>query len=195
MKRLIIGVDCDDVLVDCTYYIVKKYNELYSTNVHVENAHASDIAEWGIDDRAEIHRRIDAIQLSDEYAKLIPSDTVVAIVHQLAKQHELHLITARSEAIMDVTNRMLDSYFPGCFTTVEHVGRVRSKGDVCQSINADVLIDDHARHMHDAHEKGVQYLLWFGRYEWQDDQIVPDSAVRCGDWLDVHKEIDRIARK
>lgn len=193
MKRLIIAIDCDDVLLDSTEFIVKKYNDNYDTSVKIENAHLSGNTEWG-SDRDEVHRRIDMIQLSDEYGELKPSTKVMQIIQQLAKDHELHLVTARSEAVMDVTKRMLDTYFAGCFKTIEHVGYKRSKGEVCRAIAADVLVDDNVKHLQDAGECGVVNLLWFGDYKWQNYQESPLGVVRSGDWVAVKREVDRIAR-
>lgn len=67
MKRLVIAIDCDDMLVSGTEHVISSYNKTYGTQVRIEHAHQSDNPEWETD-RDEVFRRIHAIQQSDEYA-------------------------------------------------------------------------------------------------------------------------------
>ncbi len=69
-----------------------------------------------------------------------------------------------------------------------------TKGDICQGLNADVLIDDNLKHLVHAAECGVEGLLWFGSYPWQTDEVVERGVKRCADWDEVLQEINRIAR-
>lgn len=192
MRRLVIAVDCDDVLLDSTAFIVGKYNEQYGAAVTLQEAHTPGNPDWGAE-RDEVYRRIDAIQLSREYGALAPTDEVITGVRELAAHHELHLVTARSEAVMSVTKRMIEQYFPGCFTSIEHVGQLRAKSEICCAINADVLIDDNIKHLHDAAENGIDHLLWFGNYPWQVALEAPIGVARCRDWQEAQQEIQRLA--
>ena len=88
---------------------------------------------------------------------------------------------------------MLDKYFSGCFQGVEHVGAHKSKGEVCKKIRADVMVDDNIKHLMSAAEVGVGKLIWFGYYPWQNNGDFVTGIVRCGDWLDVRREIEAYA--
>ena len=191
--RADIAIDCDDVLVHASEYLVDTYNGLYGTNVKLAHAHQSNNNEWEAD-RDEVFRRLTAIQQSAEFAAISPLEQTITAVHRLARQHELHLVTARLDAVMPVTNQMIETYFAGCFESIEHVGPDRAKGDVCQLIRADVMIDDNYHHLESAHASGVGKLIWFGNYPWQRD--VENGAidiVRCSDWLHVEKELEKYA--
>ena len=94
---------------------------------------------------------------------------------------------------MHTTLAMLEKYFPGVFTEIEHVGLDGSKGEVCQRLKADVLIDDNYKHLVSARECGVDSLVWFGDYPWQTEALSDMRAVRCRDWREVEAEIERIA--
>lgn len=193
MRRLVIAIDCDDVLIDATDYLVREYNRLYDTKVQKVNAHTSKNLEWQAE-RDEVFRRLHAIQLSDDYTSITPAKQTIQAVKRLAQDHELHLVTARASEVTAVTNRMVEDYFPGCFTSIEHVGSDRPKGAVCAALAADILIDDNLKNLETAHESGIDYLLWFGEYEWQDESGDTPHVVRCRDWLGVEAEIERIAR-
>lgn len=193
MKRLVIAIDCDDVLIPATEYLVNTYNKQYGTAVQLKNAYMSKNLEWQAE-REEVFRRLYALQSSPGYATIKPNPAAVEKVRQLAQHHELHLVTARDESVMAATHQMLDAYYPGCFTSVEHVGPDRKKGEICRAVAADVIIDDNLHHLVSARECGVANLLWFGKYPWQDrSEEPPEGTSQCNDWNEVEVEIERIA--
>lgn len=192
MRRLVIAVDCDDVLLESTEFIVETYNQLYDTDVQLEGAYLPQNPLWQ-SDRREVLRRLYEIQLSEGYAKLEPSHLTIAAVARLASLHELHVVSARPTVTLPVTEAMLERYFPGCFTSIEHVGSDRSKGEVCDSLGADILIDDNAKHLLDAQGKGVARLAWFGHYPWQNNEALAEGIDRCADWADVERIVQEFA--
>ena len=192
-KKLVVAIDCDDVLLPSTIRIVERYNTLYQTAVELEHAHSSAYPGWNAD-RGTIHGRILEIQSSPEYAGTPPFEDAVTAVHRLATEYELHLVTARPVAVMAVTNGMIESHFGKCFASVEHVGLDGSKGEICRRIGADVLVDDNLKHLVDAASYGVIHGLWFGEYPWQQNDS-SDIAIRCADWAAVEKEIAYIAKR
>ena len=195
MTRLNIAIDCDDVLIHGTKYIVDVYNQKYGTKVTLAKAHGLDISEWEVS-REKLMRRIDEIQSSDEYAKIAPASCAVDSIKRLAANHDLCIVTARTPALMQVTKKMADKYMPGCFKHLEHVGQDTPKGEVCVRLKSDVLIDDSLRNLKSAKECGVVNRIWFGDYAWQADQKSNDVyTIRCKDWAEVEKEIERIIQQ
>lgn len=194
MKRLIIAIDCDDVLVSGTEHVISSYNKLYGTSVQLEHAHQADNPEWEAE-RDEVFRRIHNIQQTDEYAQIAPDKDAITVVKKLAKHHCLYVVSARHHEVLGVTRAMLDRYFPSCFKGIEHVGSSRSKGEVCKEINADVMIDDNVKNLQSAQEVGVKKLIWFGSYPWQNYDEWPEGVDRCLDWDSIKQEIDRFAEQ
>ena len=191
MRQLVIAVDCDDVLVPSTQKIVALYNQQYGTNVQLDGAHVSKNPDWQAS-REDIAERIYDIQLMNEYVEMLPFDDAIRCCRELMRNHELHLVTARPGRIMHTTLAMLEKYFPGVFTEIEHVGLDGSKGEVCQRLKADVLIDDNYKHLVSARECGVDSLVWFGDYPWQTQVDASGGAMRCRSWYEVQDEIKRI---
>jgi hypothetical protein len=95
---------------------------------------------------------------------------------------------------------MLDKYFPGCFTSIEHTNyfhqsKSRSKGEVCQQIGADVLVDDHIVHGESVLSHGVERVIVFGNYPWNASDKLVQGMIRCNDWSAVEQEIERMSRE
>lgn len=192
MKRLVIAVDCDDVLVLSTEHIVTRYNALYGTNVQLAEAHTSNNPGWRAS-REEIAQRIYDIQLDDSYGEATPLAAAIEVCARLSRRHHLHLVTARPGRVIPVTIAMIEAYFPGVFREIEHVGLDGNKGDVCRRLQADVLIDDNYKHLETARDCGIGHLLWFGNYPWQKQASQLTDVVRCTDWESVEREVERIA--
>ena len=192
MKRLVIAVDCDDVLIETVEKLVEEYNRRYNTDVKIENAFVRNNPDWGAE-RNEVFARFRTIFTSKEFEAITPRPDAVEVVQRLAMYHELHLVTARFLELELVTLRMLNTYFKDCFTEMNHVGD-GSKGDICRAVRADTLIDDNAKHLIDAKNCGVDSTIWFGDYPWQShDSDFVDYTARCKDLYEVEKEIERIA--
>ena len=194
-KRLIIAIDCDDVLIETTEYIVEAYNSQFGTSVTLDRSHEPGNEQWETPDDKTLLLRFNELQSTEEYARLLPMPEALRVVKQLAREHELHLVTARDGAIEAITEAMLSEYLPGCFTSMEHVGRDRSKGEVCQQLKADILIDDSIRNLLSVLEYGLPAggALHFGEYAWNKVEPLPEGVVTCSDWEAVEREVERIA--
>lgn len=192
MSQLVIAVDCDDVLVPSTDRIVSMYNSQYGTAVQSRDAHTSGHPGWAAP-KDVARQRIFDIQLSDEYATTPPFIDAIEACRELAKEHELHLVTARPDAIMSVTIDMLSKYFSGVFAEVEHVGLDGDKGEACRRLGASMLIDDNLKHLESARAQGLGGLLWFGDYAWNQLDAPPEGVRRCLNWQIVKQEVDSFA--
>lgn len=195
MNKLIIAIDCDDVLVPGVEDLINAYNQRHNTAVRLENAYLIDHPEWEAE-RTEAYKRLRDIHLSDDYVHSTPHPTTQEVVRRLAQSHELHLVTAREPELERATLSMIDEFFPGCFVGIEHTGGRIPKGDVCTMIGADMLIDDGLHNLIKAKEYGVAWLVRFGSYPWQreNDLELLSEAISCANWVEVEQEIERIAR-
>ena len=194
MRRLVIAVDCDDVLVATTPFFVDTYNRQYGTQVTLTDAHSADDAVWGAPQDV-VNERIAKIMTTKEYAELGPTQDEVGILTELSKHHELHLVTARRPEEKVLTQSMLDRDLPGVFSSKEFVGWAGSKGDVCKRIGADMLIDDNARHLHGAIQQGLPKngAILFGAYDWNSASSSHEDLTHCTTWPEVKCCIDEIA--
>ncbi|HEU4715592.1 MAG TPA: hypothetical protein VFS14_02055 [Candidatus Saccharimonadales bacterium] len=203
-KRLVIAVDCDDVLLPTSQAIINDYNRRFGTSLTLEDMYQpATLDRWGTDEDDVAIERVNEFLRSEEHARLAPDPAAVESIHWLAERHELHLITGRADFLKEATAQLLDTFFKGCFTSIEHTNYIvaststavrRSKGDVCANINATVLIDDHLVHAEDA-LRTLDRVIVFGDYPWNRRDVLLDGMVRCIDWLSVTKEIDTYASR
>jgi 5'(3')-deoxyribonucleotidase len=186
----VIAVDCDDVLVDTTPNVIAYYNKTYGAHLELKDMYSHDLAVWQVDSDEEAIIRIEKYLKTREYQRIAPFQETIASIKKLSQKHELHVVTGRSEFLSIATQTMLDTYFPGIFASIEFTGmfgeRVRSKGDVCAQIGADLLIDDHLVHAERVAEKGIDVLL-FGDYPWNRREFSSKHITRVRDWLEVER--------
>lgn len=193
MGKLVVAIDCDDVLIHTTEHTIAQYNQLYGTQVQLTRAYLSNNDEWQAS-REEVLQRIADIQHTDEYAAIAPLQVAVDAVQRLAESCELHMVTARSAEVMKVTERMVHQYFPGCFASINHIGSDKSKGEICAMLGASVLIDDNHHHLLAARDHGVEWRVWFGDYPWQQEGDPGAYTIRVFDWPALEAEIARYVR-
>ena len=196
MRRLTIAVDCDDVLAATTPFFINEYNKAYNTNVQLSQAHAMTEDVWGAP-ADEVITRIDAFMNTDAYKQLGPTAEEILVLKDLAQNHSLHLVTARKETERELTQAMLDRDLKDIFVSIDLVGWQGSKGEVCARIGADVLIDDSARHLHDAIKNGLSKdgAILFGGYAWNAADSDHEDLTTCSDWPEVKRVIDTLAEK
>jgi 5'(3')-deoxyribonucleotidase len=204
MKRLIIAIDCDDVLMPTAEAIINDYNARFATKLELGHMYQpASIESWGTDSDDEAIKRVNDFLRSDAHAQIKPYPEAIEAIRLLSQMHELHLVTGRASFLEQVTARMLDVYFQDCFQSVEHTNYIvtsddktsirRTKGEVCRSIGARVLIDDHVHHGRSVLEAGLEGVIVFGDYPWNRNSELSDRMVRCLDWPSTLKEITRIA--
>lgn len=192
MKKLVIAIDCDDVLINASEYIVMTYNQLYGINVQLESAHSSANPAWKAD-RTEVFRRLHHILQGEGFTAIAPRSDAIESIKRLAAHHNLNLVTARDAVIMGVTESMVATYYAGCFKAIHHVGPDNSKGAVRELIGAQVLVDDNSKHLFDALEHGVELAVWFGDYPRQTSQEFDEHIERAGDWIAAERLINDFA--
>lgn len=198
-RRLVIAVDCDDVLLSTAEAIVANYNQRFGTQVTLKDMYKpATIETWGTDDDDIAIERVNEFLRSNEHASLRPTPSAIAGIKELAEYHELHLITGRADFLKDTTKSLLQTYFPDCFTSIEHTNYIlpstskavrRSKGDVCAEIGANILIDDHLVHGVAALDARLEKVIVFGEYPWNSEVELSEGMVRCKNWEAVTEEL------
>lgn len=137
-RKLTIAVDCDDVLVQTAKVIIDGYNKMFKANVPLE-AFYGPIEAWQCGPGEKAVRRVDDVLRSGVTDKVAPDAEAVKAIEYLVrnKGHMVHLVTGRQTYMAHSTQWLVDNYFPGLFSSVEHTNyyaasdsaaRRRSKG-------------------------------------------------------------------
>ena len=196
MRRLVIAVDCDDVLVPTAPFMVRAYNQLYGTSATLAQLNDPSFDIWQADEALQNERWAQLIEV-EGYKELRPSAEEVTILKKIAAQHELHLVTARKEHERAFTQALLEQHLLGVFTTMEFVGWDGSKGQICRKIGADVLIDDNMHHLQNALQFALPAggAILFGDYPWNEAHRSHDDIVHCIDWTAVDRVITALSER
>lgn len=206
-RRLVIAIDCDDVLMPTAQAILDDYNERFGTRVgfeHFYDTTDSSLDVWGVKSRDEAIERVAQFLHSERHDNIMPDAEAILAIPLLAAQHELHLVSGRMDSLKPATERMLQTHFPGFFKSIEHTNFItplgsklirRSKGGLCTAINADILIDDHPHHGNSALAADIGRVILFGDYAWNKLSVLPSNMVHCQDWPKVITEVERYATR
>lgn len=200
-KRLVIAIDCDDVLVPTAQLHLDAYNAKYNTQVQLKDFYSDSL--WGAESEEIAAQRVDELLLSGATWNAVPDAETMVYVRKLAEAgHELHVVTGRQDLQQAETAFQLDKFYPGIFTSVEHTNMYasgknahlkRSKGEVCKAIRASILVDDHAGHVIDALDRGVEKAILYGNYPYNRDAKLVDGMIRAGSMAQVYEEVVHIA--
>ncbi|EKU21290.1 5 deoxy cytosolic type c protein domain containing protein [Nannochloropsis gaditana CCMP526] len=173
---LVVAVDLDEVLGLFVETLARFHNEVYGGSLTADDFHSYDFVHvWG-GTREEANAKVLAFFKSSHF--------------QFCIQRE--------------TEEWVQKHYPGIFTGLHYgnhysaTGPQRSKGDMCQAIKAQLLVDDSLRYAHQvAQDAGIPVLL-FGDYAWnQADPSLPPSSLppsitRVTRWEDVRVHIEAL---
>lgn len=193
-KRLRIGVDVDDVLAAQVKHFVKLSNEVWGTNLTVDDYNEDWTAIWGTT-YEETQKRADVIhtkEIMGEFEYLEDSQEILA---QLAKHHDLFVVTARRTSARALTEDWIERHYPGVFReihlaglwdTVDAQAINLTKAGLCEQLDLDYLIDDQLKHCLATAERGISAII-FGDYSWNHQEQIPENVKRCHSWAEVGK--------
>ena len=195
MRKLVIAVDCDDVIVPTAPATLHHYNQKYGTDVTLQDFYSNDLSLWEAPDNDTAVRRFNEFIESEEFFDLAPTKEAIGALRDLAAYHELHVVTGRPDFVETSTLAWLQRHLPDIFKTVVYtnyftmsfgVTKSRSKAEVCQEIGADYLIDDHLHHAEEVAEEGINALL-FGDFPWNQAESLPPLVTRVSGWSEIRK--------
>lgn len=195
MRKLVIAVDCDDVIVSTAPATLDYYNHKYGTNVPLRDFYSNDLSLWKAPDNDTAVRRFNEFIESEEFFDLAPTKEAIGVLQDLAAYHELHVVTGRPDFVEASTLAWLQRHLPDIFKTAvftnyftlsDGIAKPRSKAEVCQEIGADYLIDDHLHHAEMVASEGINVLL-FGDFPWNQADTLPPRVTRVDGWTQVRK--------
>jgi hypothetical protein len=191
MSKEVLAIDIDDVAVKHVEGFICWSNTTYGTTLTSDDYSESWDELWNIDKEQVEERK--KLFFTDE---IVGSFEIVegagAGITALSGIRKVVGVTSRRESLRTITEQALELIAPGAvdeviFATYFRDGQkfTMSKAEICPSIGATVLIDDHLKHCLAVSEVGVKAVL-FGEYAWNrsDDQL-PDNIVRAKDWSEV----------
>lgn len=166
MKKRVIALDIDDVLIHFYNGIVRYHNALYGT-AHKRGDMVTYQFEklWNCP-REEMVRRVMEYYRSKEHEQVEAIEGVHAVLTRYKKKFTYVCITARPESVRVDTLPILERYFPKLITSAHFLGHLelgtancKSKAEVCHEIGAMLLVEDSLHNGDVAARAGIQVLL------------------------------------
>src|SRR5689334_19284206 len=116
-KRLVIAIDCDDVLVEAVPSILDWYHQTYGIKIPLAKVYSKDLSVWGVEHDDEAIERVNDYLRSDTYMQLPPVQEAIEVLRRLGARHELHVVTGRADFLEEATRRWLLEHFGDIFTS------------------------------------------------------------------------------
>lgn len=196
MKRKIIGLDFDDVLVDFNESIRLFHNNIYGTSYEYKDVIKYDLGLLWKCSPNEIVARIHDFYNSEFHINTPPIEGAIEALRILSKENILVVITSRPESVRKVTLELLEKYFSMQFGEIHfldfHQGglaRRKTKGEMCVEAGVEIFVEDVLQNAVTISNKGIPTLL-FDR-PWNQEKE-PSNITRVFGWNDVLEQIHKI---
>lgn len=192
MTRKVVAIDIDDTLLEHFRVLMDWYNSRYGTHLTLTDYHSDDVSAWGVRRGEDAIRRVHQFFDSPEHIAAEPFPDAQRALAEIARNHDLVIVTARDTIQEEFTHTWLERHFSGLYREVHFTatysleGKSRSKLDVCQKIGVDYIIDDKLDTCMEMHQAGITAIL-FGNYPWNQTNLLPEGMMRCGNWDEVRK--------
>ncbi len=189
-----IGIDLDEVLADFLTALIKFHNDKYDTAFERDQFHSYRVFEiWG-GTQEEADREIFEFYDTNYFNKIEPVPNAIENIDILSKKHELAIITSRqneiSEKTLDWVNKHFENKFSGIYFTNQHSkkGKCINKSAVCDSIGANLIIEDYLDYATECALSGKEVLLF--DCPWNKTQALPKKVSRVYSWNEITETIN-----
>lgn len=184
-----IVIDLDDTLLNFIDAIADFHNSVYGTSLTRDSFHSYNFWEvWG-GTKEEAIEKVEIFFKSKYFNKMRVIEGAREFVDELKKDNELYIVTARPDSADEITRLSIDFFFPNSFKGVYLSNRFgkngvsRTKKDICDIINPDVVIEDSADYANELVKDGRKVFLFNRR--WNVDKVVRQEVIRVNFYEDI----------
>lgn len=190
-RRPLLAVDFDDVLFDCNDALQRIIcNEFHDTSPYMEF----------IGKHPQLKNEIFRFLYGSYHQDSTMIYGAYDVLSQLAKNHQMIVVTGRSESTRRQTEKWLGNNFPTLFSGIYFANTFlrwkneseRKKSNICLDIGVDILIDDSVEEAIEVSSVGVTVLL-FDR-PW-NRTVVSGSLFRVNGWSHVLDKLSNTGGK
>ena len=186
MKRLVIGMDIDGVIVDFGRAVLPLLSEVCKRRVEYH-----DLCSWDLAEALDV----DQETMSDTWKRILCSDLlkyappVAGAIEGLCavSRHEIWLVTSRPLAIRNLTLRWLDDNL----VRYDHIVFNRRGDKLSVGPVFDVFVEDFLEEACRTAEAGIFTILF--DQPWNSASALPDNCRRVSDWSVVLDLINDLA--
>jgi 5'(3')-deoxyribonucleotidase len=196
MKKPVIAVDIDDVLVDTAAKLLDDYNRKYGTSLTKHHYYKKDVEPLGVTDYAIAAERLAKYHTSPDFLEAHPIPDAIDVIQRLSPHFEFIGVTSRPETIAEPTRAWAKQHFGDAISKIIFTSFVMAaekdqtpltKAIACKEIGAVFMIKDHLGHALPVSELGVKVFLI--DQLWNQHDALPENVIRTSGWSDVEKHL------
>ncbi len=195
VKRVIVGVDNDDVLVDFIQSLVSYSNKYFGTSLNYEDMYTFNLGIlWGCSQEESV-KRVFEFYNSSEFIYLPPVEGSLEALKKLNNYFILRIVSSRPASLLFKTKQSLDSLFPNLFERIHLTDSYgsnkpkKSKLEICREEGITVLIDDNIDNLNNSFEFNVKPILF--RRPWnrhlKDNDLKKEGISVVQNWDQIVK--------
>ena len=188
-----IEVDLDEILADYLSAVIEFHNKKYHTALKKSDFFSYRFWEvWGGNREEAIQKVYDFYQ-TPEFKNVQPVAGAIEAIKKLKENHDLFIITSRTDDLLAETKEWIDKHFKDLFAQIvltnhySQTGESRKKSDFCDSLQIDIFIDDSPEYAQECFD-GKRKVFLFD-YPWNQDLNMP-GITRVSGWAEALKMID-----
>ncbi len=188
--------DLDDVLCNLSPQLIAFYNKTFGANIVRDNITNYSLSkQFKISPEDAIERTFQFYK-SDYFHSASPVAGAQKAIDQLAKKHDLIVITSRPSFLDEKTHIWIENYFPKKFVKIIHTnqfskeGSDMTKGDYCREEGVKALVDDALENILDS-INDVENLLLMDA-PWNRNGELPEKVKRVYNWGEIADFLSKI---
>lgn len=189
-----IAVDVDDVLVPLAKTYYDYHNKKFGTNIDGDTLiHYRWDHHMGVSLKTSVER-VQEFYKTDIFKNMQVFENAKEVLINLAKNHELIIISSRFGVSKEFTKQWANKEFPDIFSDIifsaeyhyeeeyKKAKNIKEKAFVCLDNNINLIIEDSLIHALECAKQGIKVILL--NKPWNQGEL-PDNIIRANNWKDI----------
>lgn len=191
-KRLKIGIDIDEVIVEFFKEYIPLFNQKFNENISFEDLKSYQL--WDISDVS----KEDSLNLTKEFQDSEFFENMELVegakeaIFNLSNNYNIYFITSRPDNIRDKTTVFLRRLFGNLKFSLHFSGEVWgnliSKSQICVKEGINLMVEDNSDYALDCAEKGIKVFLlekpWNKRYKEHE------NIIKVKNWEEILEKLE-----
>lgn len=192
-KKMKIGIDIDEVVVEFFKEYLKLFNERFEKNLVLDDILKFEIWEFTDVSKEDALSLAEEFNSSDNFFKMNFVDDSKESLFKINENFDIHFITSRPENLNEKTKIFLKSHFKEMDFDLHFSGGVwndrKSKSQICKELEIPVLIEDRRKYALECAQEGIKVLLLDKSW---NQNCEHENIICVKDWNEIMKEIEDI---
>lgn len=185
-----IGVDIDDVLVECQQAFLAWLKKEKDLHFDFESLTDYYIQDWLDADEQVAQDYLDEFYTSGAFSSLPFLPQAKQALETLQKSHDVVLITSRGPSLADTTRRFFEDSFDEWNLPIFHSGDVvegnKKKADICLDEGVEIMVEDNGHFAQEIAQKNITVFLI--DKPWNRECPLHEHIRRVHHWEEILEE-------